>query len=169
MKLELGFGTGVQNVEVPQENLVDVLRANEVTPPESELAEIKRALSEPIGTLPLGQLVQPGKKIVIVTSDITRPMPTFKVMPVLLDELYAAGVKAKDITLVFALGSHRKHTEEEMRKLSGERAWAEITCIDSDPADCIHMGTTKAGTPVDVFRVVAEADYRICLGNIEYH
>ena len=169
MKLELGFGTGVQNVEVPQENLVDVLRANEVTPPESELAEIKRALSEPIGTLPLGQLVQPGKKIVIVTSDITRPMPTFKVMPVLLDELYAAGVKAKDITLVFALGSHRKHTEEEMRKLAGERAWAEITCIDSDPADCIHMGTTKAGTPVDVFRVVAEADYRICLGNIEYH
>ena len=169
MKLELGFGTGVQNVEVPQENLVDVLRANEVTPPESELAEIKRALSEPIGTLPLGQLVQPGKKIVIVTSDITRPMPTFKVMPVLLDELYAAGVKAKDITLVFALGSHRKHTEEEMRKLSGERAWAEITCIDSDPADCIHMGTTNAGTPVDVFRVVAEADYRICLGNIEYH
>ena len=163
------FGTGVQNVEVPQENLVDVLRANEVTPPESELAEIKRALSEPIGTLPLGQLVQPGKKIVIVTSDITRPMPTFKVMPVLLDELYAAGVKAKDITLVFALGSHRKHTEEEMRKLAGERAWAEITCIDSDPADCIHMGTTKAGTPVDVFRVVAEADYRICLGNIEYH
>jgi len=169
MKLELGFGTGVQTVEVPQENLVDVLRANEVTPPESELAEIKRALSEPIGTLPLGQLVQPGKKIVIVTSDITRPMPTFKVMPVLLDELYAAGVKAKDITLVFALGSHRKHTEEEMRKLAGERAWAEITCIDSDPADCIHMGTTKAGTPVDVFRVVAEADYRICLGNIEYH
>ena len=169
MKLEFGLGTGVQTVDVPQKNLVDVLRANEVTPPESESAEIKRALSEPIGTPPLGQLVQPGKKVVIVTSDITRPMPTYKVMPLLLDELYAAGVKAENITLVFALGSHRKHTEEEMRKLAGERAWAEITCIDSDPADCIHMGTTKAGTPVDVFRVVAEADYRICLGNIEYH
>jgi nickel-dependent lactate racemase len=31
------------------------------------------------------------------------------------------------------------------------------------------MGVTSAGTPVDIFRVVAEADRRICVGNIEYH
>ena len=31
------------------------------------------------------------------------------------------------------------------------------------------MGTASAGTPVDITRVVAEADYRICLGNIEFH
>ena len=31
------------------------------------------------------------------------------------------------------------------------------------------MGTTAAGTPVDITRVVAEAGRRICLGNIEYH
>ena len=96
-------------------------------------------------------------------------MPTYKVMPHLLDELYAAGVQKEDITLVFALGSHRKHTPEEMIKLAGERAWNEIKCVDSDPKDCIHMGTTSAGTPVDITRVVAEADYRICLGNIEFH
>ena len=36
---------------------------------------------------------------------------TYKVMPALLDELYAAGVRGEDITLVFALGSHRKHTD----------------------------------------------------------
>lgn len=169
MKLEFGFGTGVQTVEVPEKNLIGVLRANDVTPPESEAAEVKRALAEPIGTPCLAQLVKPGKKIAIITSDITRPMPTYKVMPLLLDELYAAGVKAEDITLVFALGSHRKHTPGEMQKLAGDRAWAEITCVDSDPADCVHLGTTKAGTPVDIYRTVAEADFRICLGNIEYH
>ena len=131
--------------------------------------EIRRALAEPIGTPRLSQIVKPGKKIAIITSDITRPMPTYKVMPVLLDELYAAGVKKEDITLVFALGSYRKHTPEEMRKLAGDRAWTEIACVDSDPADCVHLGNTTAGTPVDIFRTVAEADYRICLGNIEYH
>ena len=110
-----------------------------------------------------------GEKIAIVTSDITRPMPTYKVMPALLDELYAAGVKGEDITLVFALGSHRKHTDEERKHLAGERAWNEIACVDSDPADCILMGVTTAGTPVDITRAVAEADRRICLGNIEYH
>ena len=129
----------------------------------------KRQLADPIGSPRLGEIVRPGEKIAIVTSDITRPMPTYKVMPALLDELYAAGVKGEDITLVFALGSHRKHTDEERKHLAGERAWNEIACVDSDPADCVHMGVTAAGTPVDITRVVAEADRRICLGNIEYH
>lgn len=45
-------------------------------------------------------------------------MPTWLVMPALLEELYGAGVHPEDITLVFALGSHRCHREEEMRHLA---------------------------------------------------
>ena len=86
-----------------------------------------------------------------------------------IDALYAAGCKAEDLLLVFALGSHRSHTGEEQRHLAGERAWNEIRCVDSDPKDCVHLGVTKNGTPVDIFRPVAEADRVICLGNIEYH
>lgn len=169
MKLEFGFGSGVQEVSVPDEQLMGILRANEVIAPASEEEEVLRALRDPIGSKPLKEIIKPGKKIAIVTSDITRPMPTYKIMPALLDELYAAGANKEDITLVFALGSHRKHTPEEMEKLAGSRAWNEIRCVDSDPLDCIHMGVTTAGTPVDITRVVAEADYRICLGNIEFH
>lgn len=90
-------------------------------------------------------------------------------MPALLRHLYAAGVKREDITLVFALGSHRHHTPEEMQHLAGDLAYNEITCVDSNPDDCINLGVTKSGTPVDITRVVAEADRRICLANIEYH
>lgn len=169
MKLTFGFGAGVQEVIVPDENLLGVLTANQVSPGLTGEAEVLRALREPIGSLPLGQIVKPGEKIAIVTSDITRPMPTYKVMPALLDEMYAAGVKKEDITLVFALGSHRNHTPEEQKKLAGERAYSEIRCVDSDPEDCILLGTTAAGTPVEITRVVAEADRRICLGNIEFH
>ena len=169
MMLEFGFGTGVQTVQVPEENLLGVLHANQVPLELTGEAEVRRALEEPIESPRLRELVHPGEKVAIVTSDITRPMPTYKVMPPLLDELYAAGVRREDITLVFALGSHRKHTAEERRKLAGERAWNEIACVDSEPADCVHMGVTGAGTPVDITRVVAEADRRICLGNIEYH
>ena len=67
------------------------------------------------------------------------------------------------------MGSHRKQTDEERQRLAGERAWNEIKCVDSDPDDCIGYGTTSRGTPVDITRVVAQADRRICLGNIEYH
>ena len=169
MKLEFGLGTSTQVVEVPEKNLMGVLRAKPAPAIASEEEEVRRALREPIGAPLLREVVRPGEKIAVITSDLTRPMPTRKVMPALLDELYAAGVKAEDITLVFALGSHRKQTDEERQRLAGERAWNEIRCVDSDPDDCVHLGTTAAGTPVDITRVVAEADRRICLGNVEYH
>ncbi len=169
MKLRFGFGTGFQEVEVPEQNLIGELHANEVPVDLVGEAEVKRALENPIGSPRLKDLVHPGETVAIVTSDVTRPMPTYKVMPTLLDELYAGGIKPEDITLVFALGSHRKQTDEEKRRLAGERAWNEVRCVDSDPDDCISYGVTSRGTPVDITRVVAEADRRICLGNIEYH
>ena len=169
MKLEFGFGDGIQTVEVPDKNLLGVLTSNDVPRGLMNEEEVVRALENPIGTPRLRDIVKPGEKIAVVTSDVTRPCPTYRIMPALLDELYAAGCRPEDITLVFALGSHRCHTPEEMAKLAGERAMREIRCIDSDPDDCVHIGDTDCGTPVDITRSVAEADRRICLGNIEYH
>lgn len=169
MEIELGFGAGVQKLAVPDENLIGILLPNPVEHALTGEEEVLRALSEPIGTPRLGEIVHPGEKIAIVTSDITRPMPSYKVLPALLDELYLAGVKKEDITVVFGLGSHRKQTPDEQKKLVGERAFAEVKCIDGDDSDCVHIGTTRRGTPVDIVRPVAEADRRICLGNIEFH
>ncbi len=169
MKLEFGFGKGIQTVELPEDNLMGVLTANTVEYDLTGEDEVERALEEPIGAPKLEEVVKPGEKIAIVTSDITRPCPTWQIMPALLRHLYAAGVKREDITLVFALGSHRHHTPEEMQHLAGDLAYNEITCVDSNPDDCINLGVTKSGTPVDITRVVAEADRRICLANIEYH
>lgn len=169
MNLEIGIGQGTQIVEIPDENLLKVLQANPLTHELTGEDEVKRALSAPIGTPRLKEIVKPGEKIAIVTSDISRPMPTHVVMPALLDELYEAGCKKEDITLVFALGSHRKQTDEERRKLAGDRAYEEISCIDSDADNTVHLADTPHGTPIDIDRVVAEADRRICLGNIEFH
>lgn len=169
MKLNFGFGTGIQTIELPEENLMGILTSNDVPHGKVDEEAVVEALENPIGTPRLRNIVHPGEKIAIITSDITRPLPTYRIMPALLDELSAAGVSSEDIVLVFALGSHRGHTPEEQKKLAGERAFAEIRCVDSDASDCVHLGDTTAGTPVDITRVVAEADRRICLGNIEYH
>ena len=96
-------------------------------------------------------------------------MPSWVVVPCVLDELEKAGVEDKDVTVVFGLGSHRKQTEEEMKRLVGEDVYNRVKCIDSDPDDVEHMGYCKNGTPVDIFRTVADADRRILLGNVEYH
>lgn len=168
MKLNLPFGrTGVQ-LSVPDENFLKSLLPNELEKNSVGEEEILRSLANPIGTKCLKELVHTGQKVVIVTSDITRPMPSYKVLPHVLAELNAGGVPDKDITVVFALGSHRPHTEAEQRKLVGDAVFDRVTCLDSH-GEFVHMGTTSRGTPVDIFKPVAEADVRICLGNIEFH
>ena len=169
MELEFGYGKGVQTVSVPDKNLLGVLMSNPLDHERRGQDAVRYALNNPIGAPKLSAFVKPGQKIAIITSDISRPLPSYDVLPPVLEELFAAGVKAEDVTVVFALGSHRPHTKEEMIALVGQYCYDTVKCVDSDPNDCIHMGTTDAGTPVDITRTVAEADFRICLGNIEFH
>ena len=169
MKLEFGYGNGVQTVEIPEKNLLAVLQSNPLKHQRHGQEAVRYALENPIGSPRLSQLVKPGQKIAIVTSDISRPLPSYDVLPGVLEELYSAGINREDITVVFALGSHRPHTRQEMIRLVGQEVFDQVRCVDSDPNDCVHMGTTQAGTPVDITRVVAEADFKICLGNIEFH
>lgn len=169
MKIDIGIGTNTQTVDISKKQLQDILLPNEVPRELTGEEEVRRALREPIGSALLREIIRPGEKIAIITSDITRPLPTWEIMPALLEELYRTGVQNTDITLVFALGSHRCHTREEKKKLAGEKVYKEICCIDGDINDCVHLGVTRRGTPVDIVRTVAEADRRICLGNIEYH
>ncbi len=169
MRLKFGFGDGVQTVEAPDENVLGILAPNAMKLGKTGADAVAEALRYPVDSPPLREIVRPGEKVAVVTSDVTRPMPTYQVMPAILDELYAGGVKPEDITLVFGLGSHRRQTEAEIKKLAGDRAFQEIRCVDSDPDDCVRFGVTARETPVDITRAVAEADRRVCLGNIEYH
>lgn len=169
MLANLGFGKSTVALDIPDRNLAGILTPNEITLHLSGEAEVRRALAEPIGTPVIGAIVRPGEKIAIITSDITRPMPSKVVLPPLLAELYAAGIRPEDIIIAFGLGSHRRHTEQEMRYLVGDPVYDSVRCLDLDTADCVPIGHTRFATRVDVYRPVVEADRRICLGNIEFH
>ncbi|MEI6100537.1 MAG: nickel-dependent lactate racemase [Eubacteriales bacterium] len=169
MKIELAYAKGVQTAIIPDDNIIGILTPNDVPCEFTGLQEVERSVDHPIDCERLQDLVKPGEKIAIITSDITRPMPSKTVLPVVLQRLKAAGISMEDVTVVFALGSHRKHTEDEKRYLVGDSVYGSVRCIDSDPNDFVHLGTTTRGTPVDIFTPVAQADRRICLGNIEFH
>ena len=169
MQLSFGYGTRDEVVTVPDGQLLGVLTANEMTHERGGREAVRYALRHPIGAPRLGALVRAGQRIAIIASDISRPVPSHEILPEILRELFAAGCRAEDVTVVFALGSHRKHTEEEMRRLVGDEVFSTVRCVDSDPDDCVRLGVTSAGTPVDITRTVAEADVRICTGNIEFH
>lgn len=169
MDVLFGYAKEKINVNIPDENYMATLVPNHVELDLTGEEEVVRSLNNPIGSPRLKDMVKPGQKIAIITSDITRPMPSYKVIPHVLDELHEAGVKDEDVTVVFALGSHGGHTEERMRHMVGDKVFESVKCIDSDMNDTKHLGTTSRGTPVDIFTPVAEADFKICMGNIEYH
>jgi nickel-dependent lactate racemase len=169
MKIDLGYDKSKITIGIDRTNLLGVLKPNKVQTLLIGEEEVKGAIQNPIGSAGLKEIVKPGDKIAIITSDITRPMPTKTVLPLILTELFDAGVKLENITIVFSLGSHRKHSENEKRKLVGDTIYKKIKCIDSDPTNTVHLGVSSKGTPIDIFRLVVEANIRICLGNIEYH
>ncbi|HHT44002.1 MAG TPA: nickel-dependent lactate racemase [Fastidiosipila sp.] len=169
MLLELGYDKRTESVSIPDERLLGVLVPNEIEVSESSDTLVQQALENPIGSDRLRAIVKPGEKVCIITSDVTRPLPSSKILPFVLAELNEAGIPDDDIFIVFALGAHRPHTKDEMIQLVGQDVFERVACYDSTPDDVVHMGETKSGTPIDITRRVAEADRRIGLANIEYH
>jgi len=169
MNFSFGYGKSSLDFNVNDKNISKVLEANEVKIDFTGVAEVKRAMENPIASKRLKEIVKKGEKVAIITSDITRPMPSKLVLPVVVDELRSAGIQDKDITIVFAVGIHRSHTEEERKLLAGKDIYDKIKCIDSNSVGYTHLGETKNGTPLDICNVVVEADRVVCMGNIEFH
>ncbi len=167
---EFKYGKKTISVDIPEKNYAGTLIPNEIVHDRSGADEINYALDNPAGSERLEDIVKPGESVVIVTSDITRPFPGRLVIPELVKRLHSAGVSDSDITIVFALGSHRRHTEDEKKYLTGDDVYSSgINLLDSEMDLCINLGACRNGTPVDIFRPVAEADRLICVGNIEFH
>lgn len=169
MNIDLKIGKETQSLNIEEDKLIGIVRQNSMGFKIDPGNEVKRSLENPIGSKRLSQIVDKNKSVVIITSDITRPCPSKKIIPYIIDELLEANVDPSNIKVVFALGSHRKHTEEEKISLVGEKIYNMVECIDSDDKNVVNMGYTANGTPVDIFTVVANADFRIGVGNIEYH
>ena len=167
----LRYGYERLEVNIPDKNLLGVLEGNfpaAPTEPDENL-ELKRALDHPIGAASLRELVKPGNKTIIMCSDLTRPCPTYKLLPPLLDELNAAGVRDDDITALFGMGIHRSHSKDEQERLIGREVYKRIRCADSTEGDYKLMGVSSRGTPYYINTAAIDCDLLICTGNIEYH
>jgi len=167
----LPCGCGELPLCVPAENLVGVVapRQPEDVPRslDDELAMVRAALSRPIGSPALRELAAGAGSAAIVVSDVTRPCPTYRFLPLILAEL--EGIPAERVSILFALGSHRLHSGEERRRLVGDEVVDRHPCLDLDESDCVPLGATSRGTPLEVFRPYVEAELKICTGNLEYH
>lgn len=173
IQISLPFGLQEQTVSVPERRLIGILASQETPAVQDIVAAVRSALNNPCGTLPLCQSVRAQDRIVIIAADITRQWVRHDLfLPVLLDELNAAGVADSNIMLVVALGAHRRHTPEENVLTYGQEVVNRITIAQSyapDSAEFVPVGRTGRGTEVHINRYVATADKVILTGGITYH
>lgn len=167
MRLDIPYGKTKLTIDIPDKNIAYVITDDmeKIGTDESEV--ISRAIESPISSKPLRELAKGRSRAVILASDITRPCPSYKFLPFLIDELKNA--KVKDTSIILGLGIHRGHSLEEQKKLVGDYAMSECHVMDSDKDDCRHIGMTSFNTPVDLFTGALGADILIATGNIEYH
>ncbi len=168
-KIPLAFGNASIELEIPERNISSIILPSEPEIKEEADFLIKKALQNPIKSKRLSEIVKPGSRIVVIVSDVTRPTPTAKILPLLLEELYLGGAKNENIKIVFALGLHRLQTEEECIRLVGKEVFENIRCIQHDRERCRFLGETSFGTPVEVFEEVLDSDLIISTGTLEFH
>ena len=168
MRLELAYGQHSLTVEVPDS--ATVLSPRETPGLPDEIAALRQALRRPIASAPLRERVRPTDRVVIVFSDITRPMPNNRVLPVLLEEL--SHVPRENILLLNGLGTHRPQTRAELEGMLGREIVKNYAIAQHDAfnrENLVELGVTQAGHRVYVNRQYYEADFKIVTGFIEPH
>ncbi len=171
MHLRLPYGTSYLETVIPEERLAGILALESYTPEKDGISFVQDALSNPIGSSPLHELASSAQKIVVVTSDHTRPLPSKLTLPYLLKEL-RQGNPSAEITILVATGLHRAPTPEEMIAKFGadvvERENFSIHKAD-DYSTLVRLGDLPSGAPFWVNRLAVEADLLIAEGFIEPH
>ena len=172
MRLKLAYGREGLWIDLPDDAPVTVIEPQFVPGLPDEKEAIVEALHSPIATSPLREIVRPPDTVAVVFSDLTRPMPNKRVLPVLLGELALAGLPDERIVLINALGTHRPQTEEELERMLGRELVSRYRIVQHNAWDddsLVEVARNRAGRPVRVNRVYLEASVRILTGFIEPH
>lgn len=169
--MELQYGKGSVDVDLPEKNLLDVLQLNQSEcRPLREL--LKESITHPCGASRLIELLRKNRPadVVILVSDRTRSISHYgEILTFLVSEIIDAGVDEKNIEFVVALGTHRKHTAEEQKALYGELVSDFRFSYHDCYENCISTGTTSTGLDVQVNKRVRDADFVIATGKINFH
>ena len=172
MRISIPYGKAQKYFEVEDARVQGILRAKDC--PRSPILEadiVRASLSNPIGSQPLRELVRGRRRITVITSDHTRPLPSRVTMPILLEEIRAGNPEA-EITILIATGMHRSSTADEISSRFGERIAAEerIVVHDAyDEAGLVSLGKTPSGLDVAINRLAADCDLLVAEGFIEPH
>lgn len=183
MKLSFEYGQGTMEANLPDSTDVfipgETVKDPDCIPEDKIYEETKKSILNPMGMPPISEFAKAGQKAVIIFPDrvkggeqATSHRKTS--IPIILDELYKAGVKKEDVLLICSNGLHRKNTEQEIKGVLGEELfndfWYTHQILNHDSEDYAHLvdlGVTDRGDPVLMNKYVYDADIAILIGHTQ--
>ncbi len=130
---------------------------------------VDEALANPVGSPPLSVLAAGKKKVVLIASDHTRPVPSKIIVPRMLAEIRKGNPDA-DIAILIATGCHRESSHAELEDKFGPELMKEKIIIhDCDSSEMVNIGKLPSGGDMIINRMAAEADLLVSEGFIEPH
>ncbi len=168
MQVSLAYGRGRMMINVPDDAVV-------ITPQElpglaDEHAAFEAAVRSPIQATPLREQVAADARVAIVIADITRPSPSERLVPWIMQEL--AHVPRENFVIINGTGSHRANTQAELVQMLGAEVVETVRIVNHNAFDdgtLTHLGRTSYGGEIWVNNEYLQADVRIVTGFIEPH
>ena len=169
----LPYGKQSIPLEIEEDHLAGVLRSGiqAYRPPKGAEELVRNSLAHPVGAPRLRELAKGRRRVTVIASDHTRPVPSRVIMPQMLAEIRAGNPEA-EITLLIATGLHRSTTRDELAaKFGDEIAGRErIVVHDCDDAkNLVSLGKLPSGGNLIVNRLAVETDLLVSEGFIEPH
>lgn len=173
MKATFLCGRQLVDVEVP--DTAEVFQSRFPTPSSKPSDIVMDAMHHPTGAPMLREALgqrRPGN-VVVVVSDITRPIPYARFLPALLDEIESAGVPREEILILIATGMHRSSSDEERREMFGDTVASNYRIEDhraSNEDELVALeGKSWSGAQVKLNKHFMEAGFRFITGLVEPH
>jgi nickel-dependent lactate racemase len=168
--IQIAYGRGTITLRTDPELAEWQVIRPKFAPALSDAEKVFRAACrKPIASKPLREVIGPHDRVVIVTSDGTRPVPNRKLIPWLLREL---PVPVEQVTVLVGTGSHRANTSAELAAMFGEDVVSRVTIVNHDafdPQASVYVGKGPGGKAAYLNKLYVEADKRIVVGFIEPH
>ena len=145
------------------------------TEEETSLSSVEQmthnALSVPIGTPPLKDLISGAQSVAIIVDDWTRPTPVAEILQVLLPHLVRNGFPRENVTVVIALGTHVPMTQEELEARVGRDVISHYKIVQHNAwqTDLVPITLPDDGRIVRINPEVARAEVKIGISSILPH
>jgi len=171
--IKLPYGHKYIDFNISEEKLSGILysQTDKFDSGDTEESIVKKSIENPIGSLRLRELARNTERVLIITSDHTRAVPSKLTMPILLEEIrkYNPSVKIK---IIIATGLHRDTTHEELVNKFGQNIvdTEEIIIHNcKDKNNLVFKGILPSGGELWLNSLVDWADLLVAEGFIEPH